>query len=85
MKSELFGFPADVISDLPSVRITGDTTAEIINHKGIKECDKETISVSTKLGVITVSGRDMAIKEINGESLKIEGKIISLTYAQEGK
>lgn len=80
MKSDLFGFPADIISDLPSVKILGNTTAEIINHKGVKECENDRICINTKLGVLTVLGRSLVIKEINGDCLRIEGNIKSIAY-----
>lgn len=80
MKSELFGFPADVVSDMPSVKLSGNTTAEVINHKGLKECGSDSIFINTKLGILSVLGSSLVIKEISGESMKIEGNIKSIAY-----
>ncbi len=82
MKSEIFGFPADIISDVPSVKMIGNGKVEILNHKGLKECDSNRISVSTKIGIICIEGEKLVIKEINGDCLSMEGRINKIEILQ---
>lgn len=80
MKGEIFGFPSEIITDTPSIRWVGKTTALVINHKGLKECDANNVLVSTKLGDVLIQGSDLFIKEISSECLRIEGRIASISY-----
>lgn len=80
MKSDIFGFPTDVITDTPSVRLVGNTTVEILNHKGLKECEEDRVLVNTKIGVVLVKGSKLLIKEFNSECLSVEGRITSISY-----
>ncbi|NLN05778.1 MAG: hypothetical protein GX166_13410 [Clostridiaceae bacterium] len=80
MKSEIFGFPSDVVTDTPLIRWVGKTTAWVVNHKGLKECDNSSVLINTKLGNVLIQGADLYIKEINAECLRIEGRIASISY-----
>jgi sporulation protein YqfC len=80
VKSEIFGFPSDVITDTPSIRWVGKNTAWVINHKGLKECDTNSVLINTKLGIVLIQGAELYIKEINAECLRIEGRIASISY-----
>ncbi len=80
MKSEILGIPADAIFGVPSIRILGDMTIDIVNYKGLKSCCPEEIRLNTKIGDLIVGGNGLGIIEINSEGIRIEGKINKIAY-----
>ena len=80
IKSDWFGVPAEAVSGIPSVRLLGKEITEVMNHKGLKSCGEEEICIHTKIGILSVSGAMLSIKEINPAGIRIEGRIEKICY-----
>ncbi len=80
MKHEILGMPADVVLRVPSVKLLGDSLTEVNNHKGLREYDSKVIKIITNIGDLYVEGRNLDIKEITNEYIRIEGKITKIAY-----
>ena len=75
IKSDWFGVPAEAVSGIPAVRLLGKEMTEIVNHKGLKSCGTEEICIQTKVGILSVAGAMLSIREINAGGIRIEGRI----------
>ena len=80
MKGDIFGIPAEAVSGIPAVRLLGNELTEIINHKGLRRCTENEICIITKIGDLSVKGFELVIKEINGDGIRIEGKVQGICY-----
>ena len=80
IKGDIFGIPAEAVSGIPAVRLIGNEVTEIINHKGLRRCSDNEICVLTKIGDVSVCGKKLAIKEINADGVRIEGRVHSICY-----
>ncbi len=81
--SESTGIPAEVISDTPKLEITGRKVLYIENHKGIKSFTDTSVAVKTSLGLIWAEGKNITIKEINKEYIKINGTFTSFRFEKQ--
>lgn len=74
--------PAEIIYDVPLIKIIG--TGEIIveNHKGIVEYTNEMIRLSSSIGIIVIRGSGILINKIDESIIDIEGEILSVEYVK---
>ena len=75
--------PIEILLDIPKIIITGDGEITIENHKGVLKFEKDEVKVNSKIGVITIVGKDFEILYIGGYTLTISGVFRKITY--EGK
>lgn len=78
----LMDLPADVVADLPRVTMTGNTELLIENHRGISRYTQDQICVGYKGGIIIISGRRLAIKYIEKDTMQILGIISDIQFGQ---
>ncbi|SHI37640.1 sporulation protein YqfC [Clostridium cavendishii DSM 21758] len=81
--AEKLELPRDIVMNLPKITITGDSEITIENHKGIICFDKERIKVNTKIGIITIEGKEFEILFIGGSTVTIGGKFEFVDYNRE--
>ena len=77
---DIFELSPEIALDLPLLMLLGQEKLELENHKGISQFHREEIKVKVKLGYILIKGQELAIDEINSESLSISGLISSISY-----
>lgn len=78
--AELLELPKEVVMNIPKLTIVGKGNLFIENYKGIIEYDTGRIRVNTALGIISISGEHMTIKEITSEDIMVDGEIESLEF-----
>ena len=71
---------AEVVGCIPSVRLTGKSSVEIINHKGLKSFDDKQIVIITMVGLLLVEGYGLEITGISRESIRIQGDMRRIFY-----
>ena len=75
--------PPEVSGTGCRLELRGRRTLLIDNHRGVRECDAERITLRSNEGELTVRGRELQLAEMNAESLLIEGFINSLSWAED--
>ncbi len=78
--SDAWGAPKDVIMNLPRLTISGDREIYIEGHKGIIEYTVSRIRVSTAMGIISVSGKNLNIAVIRPEDILVNGVFTKIEY-----
>lgn len=81
--SEATGIPLEVISDIPRLELTGRKALYIENHKGIKSLTDTSITIKTSYGLIYAEGKNIAVKEINKEFIRIYGVFTSFRIERQ--
>ena len=69
-----------MLGSIPSVRIVGKSTTEIVNHKGLRSFDEKQIQVMTKVGILCVEGFGLEVTGISDECIRIQGDIRRIFY-----
>ena len=72
--------PQDVALGSSLITITGKNEIFIENYKGILDYDSNYIKLNTKKGVIELLGRNLFIKYLTNEEMKITGKISEIKF-----
>jgi len=67
--------------DLPKVTIVGNLQVLLENHRGIIEYSPERLRISVNLGEIIISGEGLVLRNILPEQIVVEGKVISISFA----
>ncbi len=80
--SEILELPKDIVLDLPRITLVGNLQIYIENHKGIIEYTKQRIRISTKSGVLRITGKNMVIRIIVTEEIVITGDISSIEFVE---
>ena len=70
----------EMLGHVPSVRVVGKSTTEIVNHKGLRSFDDNQIMVNTKVGTLCVEGFHLEITGISEECIRIQGDIRRIFY-----
>lgn len=73
--AEILELPKEIVMDVPKVTITGNIQLNIENHRGIMQYEIDKIRVSTSIGVLTVTGNNLVIKNIVPEEIVVTGEI----------
>jgi len=74
---ERFGLPADA-AGAGRIILTGSTHLSIENHRGLLEYSDDCVSVAMKNSRVCIRGRSLSISAMEGDSLIITGKMLSL-------
>jgi len=64
--------------DLPSINIIGDEELVLVGHKGIAEYTDEHVRIKTTVGIVSIYGQKMLLKEVSKENIIVVGKIKEL-------
>lgn len=81
--SNILDIPKDIMLDLPKIVLVGNLQVFLENHLGIIEYTSEIIRAQTSMGELKISGQDLSLKNILPDEIVVEGKIISVSFAQE--
>ena len=76
--------PSDVILSTPKITISSNNEISIENHKGIIAFEREYIKINSKIGTITINGKDFEIAFIGGQTIVIQGEFKSVIYEGMG-
>ncbi len=68
--------------NVPLVTILGMESVNIENFLSIVEYGENCIKLKTKIGYITVEGKNLVAKSMNQEEMVINGKIASVSYTK---
>lgn len=80
MVSEVLELPKDIMLGLPKITMVGRMEIHIENHKGIIEYSKEIIRINTSEGILKITGKNMDIKNIITEEVRVTGEVISIEF-----
>lgn len=78
--AKLLEIPDEVVSDRPKITTVGRREVFVENYKGILEFSNEIVKINTHYGVITITGKNMKIREITSEDIIIFGDIDNIDY-----
>ena len=75
--NDMLEIPKEVYSNEPKMIITGFSEIIIENYKGILEYEDYFVKISTYIGSININGMNLDLEKLNGDNIKIKGKIES--------
>lgn len=62
------------------ITVWGDSEVCAENHSGIADVKSECVKFYVKKRIAAVNGEDLTINELDGNILRIKGKILSIEY-----
>jgi len=78
--AKMLEIPEEVVSDRPKITTVGWKEVFIENYRGIIEFTNEIVRINSNYGVITITGKNMKIREITSEDVIITGDIENIDY-----
>jgi len=78
--AKMLEIPEEVVSDRPKITTVGRKEVFIENYRGIIEFTNEIVRINSNYGIITISGKNMKIREITNEDIIITGDIDNIDY-----
>lgn len=75
---EMLELPKEVNLDVPFFSMLGNEEVTVENYKTMLEYSENIIKLNTVKGVIKIEGRNLQIKEITGEDIKINGIVTKI-------
>jgi len=76
--SKKLELPAEVVSFVPKMELTGTEEFSIEPHKGLLEYEKERISLDSSVGTVLIFGSELRIKQMNHQRITLVGQIHSV-------
>ena len=76
-------FPTDISLDLPKIIVVGNREITIENHKGIISFESNIVKINSRVGAISVQGRDFEILFIGETTITIRGVFIGISYEEK--
>lgn len=70
---EMLELPKEINADVPYLSLMGNEEMVIENYKSILEYNENTIRVNTTKGVVKIEGRNLQLKEVTNEDIRING------------
>ncbi|OON96605.1 MAG: hypothetical protein ATN36_05280 [Epulopiscium sp. Nele67-Bin005] len=70
----------ETFAELPLITIIGVETISIENFINILEYTDEVIKLKTKLGVVSIIGKNLEARSMNQEQIKIKGIIETVNF-----
>lgn len=83
--AEVTEIPKDFVMNMPRTTLIGNREVYVDNYRGLIEYNDKIIRLSTKKGMITVSGDDLIITRITERSIFVGGNILSVELTQKNK
>ena len=80
--ADAFELPAEAVSALPVVTLTGQVEMIIENYGGVVEYSSEKITLATACGVLNIEGRELDIKYMNSQCVTVTGVICSFMFVE---
>lgn len=78
--AKMLEVPEEIISDRPKITTVGRKEVFIENYRGIIEFTNEIVKINSNYGIITITGKNMKIREITNEDIIITGDIDNIDY-----
>ncbi|UZQ86154.1 sporulation protein YqfC [Thermoclostridium stercorarium] len=78
--ARMLEIPEEVVSDRPKVTTVGRKEVFIENYRGIIEFTSKIVKINSNYGIITITGKNMRIREITNEDIIITGDIDNIDY-----
>ncbi len=78
--AKMLELPEEVVSDRPRITTVGRKEVFVENYRGIIEFTNEIVRINSNHGIITITGKDMKIREITSEDIIIFGDIENIDY-----
>jgi len=78
--AEAMGLPIETDGNILKVTMLGHRRALIENHRGVYAYTEQSITLMGPEGLVSVQGRDLEIKELDRESMLVDGYITGATY-----
>ena len=72
---ELFDLPAEALSGMPKLTVTGGVRLHVECHRGLLEYTPDIIIINGGAVIVTVRGEGMDVCAMNAEEILIKGKI----------
>ena len=76
-------FPSDISMDLPRIIVIGNREITIENHKGIIAFENSMVKINSRVGIITIKGRNFEILFIGETSMTISGHFEGISYEEK--
>jgi len=80
--SKMIEIPPSVFPDTPQIELAGNREAVIDGCRGILEYDESNVKVSIGQTYMHFSGEKLLLRCLTGDSVIIEGKIVSITFCE---
>ena len=80
--AKMLEIPNEVVSDRPRITTVGKREVFVENYKGILEFSNEIVRIKSNYGIITITGKNMKIREITSEDMIICGNIENIDYLE---
>lgn len=78
--ADIYGLPKDVVLGASIISITDNSSLLIENFKKLLDYSSEIISIQCKNYILIIKGKRMEIEFYTKDELKINGRIIEMTY-----
>ncbi|HZK27332.1 MAG TPA: sporulation protein YqfC [Thermoclostridium sp.] len=78
--AKMLEIPEEVVSDRPKITTIGRKEVFVENYRAIIEFTNEIVKINSNYGVITITGKNMKIREITNEDIIIIGDIENIEY-----
>ena len=78
--TEAAGLPREVTLNLPLVTISGRDEIIVENHKSLLWADSETAGFSSSCGILKIQGKDLCLREISSDYIKLSGALEKLEF-----
>lgn len=73
------GLPAECAGAL-CVTLWDDKAVSVENHSGVADVRSECVKFYSKKRVAAINGENLTVEELDGNLLRIKGKILSIEY-----
>lgn len=78
--AKLLEIPGEIVSDRPKITTVGRREVYVENYKSIVAFSEELVKINSQHGMITITGKNMKIREITSEDIIIYGDIDNIDY-----
>lgn len=76
--------PSQLAPGVPLIELIGKNTLIITRHRGLTQYTAQRICARSSLGLIAVTGRELHITQMNGQTLTVSGTICGVSISEEG-
>ncbi len=80
--AKILGLPAEVVTNLPEITMSGNRTLTVENHKGMVDYGETEIRINTALGILEIEGSGFDLLAITDEVIALTGTIRSLQFSE---
>ena len=77
------GVPAEMLSGLPVIELTGDRAVMLGQHGGIVSYSDVEVRIAVNIGFVTVCGSELIIRVMNRQKIILCGKITEVRIERQ--